>query len=79
MVTKRNNRHWWQDQIARLIITVIGGVIAALILVFLIPALANNGDGSSGDDAPVVSDGEPATSEAPSQPEDSPDTTAAGG
>jgi hypothetical protein len=72
MVTERNSRHWWQDQIARLIITVIGGVIAALILVFLIPAVGNSGDGSSGDDPPVVGEDAPATGDAPSEPNATP-------
>lgn len=85
MVTERNTRHWWQDQFARLVVTVVGGVLAALIFAFVVPAVAGSGAGTPDSDTPAVSQegDQPTTDEAPTEttevPADTPDTTAAGG
>lgn len=64
MSSPKMTRHWWRDQFARLIITVIGGVVAALILLVLIPAIQDSGSGAGDDPTQQETD---ATQDAPAE------------
>ena len=70
-----DRRKWWRDLFARLVITVIGGVTAALIVAVLIPRLLDDGNASDAptqQEAPAESsDGEQAPSDT-APPEEAP-------
>jgi hypothetical protein len=76
-----DRRKWWRDFLARLVITVVGGVTAALIVAVLIPRLLDDGNASDAptqQEAPAEgSDGGQAPSET-APPEEAPavETTA---
>lgn len=78
-------RRWWGDLFARLVITVVGGVMVAVIVTVLIPRLLEQNDtqpAPTEQDAPVqASDGQeeaPSDTEPPAE-EPAPDSTGQGG
>jgi hypothetical protein len=68
-----SSRRWWRDQVARLIITIIGAVTAALILAFVIPSLTNSDSSTDNPDTqteqPAESEETPTESEEPAPAE----------
>lgn len=62
-----DRRKWWRDLFARLLITVIGGVTAALIVAVLIPRLLDDGNAS---DAPTQQEAPAETSDSEQAPSD---------
>lgn len=64
---RTTSRHWWRDQIARLIITVIGGVAAALILVYVIPAVSNSDSDAESPDTQTEQPADNGGSETPAE------------
>lgn len=56
-------RNWWVDHLAGLVTTIVGAVVAAIIVTVLIPAIQNDGNDAPAD-APTEVEA-PAVEEAP--------------
>lgn len=55
-------RNWWGDHLAGLVITIVGAVVAAIIITVLIPSIQNDGS-----DAPAEPADAPSEEEAPAE------------
>ncbi len=68
---------WWRDVIAKLFITIIGGVVAAVIVAFVIPALVSGGDSTEAptEDVPADVEEDPPAAESVEDTDPAPEAT----
>lgn len=78
MAATSSSPHWWKDQFARLLITVVGGVVAALILTMVIPALNDSSEPSGTSDTKTEVPADSGDTPAPETPAPEPAPTDGG-